>query len=124
MNHKEAYKAPFKLDDFDEETVWTVDNDMAFQFIEDVLSLTIKLAIVSYLNEDYTDKSLFANYKLSYDNNAQHIIATSLDNTSEKTIINIRGWGNLIGIGGLNLHPSKAAKIQDDFANWIIERLS
>jgi len=36
----------------------------------------------------------------------------------------IRGWGYLIGTGGLNLSAEKAAKIQDDFGNWIVETLS
>ena len=39
-------------------------------------------------------------------------------------IMLIRGWGYLIGTGGLNLSADKAAKIQDDFGNWIVETLS
>lgn len=34
------------------------------------------------------------------------------------------GWGYLIGTGGLNLSAEEAAKIQDDFGNWIVETLS
>lgn len=36
----------------------------------------------------------------------------------------VRGWGYLIGVGGLNLPADKAAKIQDDFGNWIIKTLN
>jgi hypothetical protein len=34
----------------------------------------------------------------------------------------IRGWGNLIGRGGLNLPITKAKKIQDNFADWIYKK--
>lgn len=40
-----------------------------------------------------------------------------------KLFITIRGWGNLTGIGGYNFDGEKAAKIQDDFRDWIIYRL-
>lgn len=36
----------------------------------------------------------------------------------------VRGWGYLIGTGGLNLSAEEATKIQDDFGNWIVETLS
>lgn len=39
-------------------------------------------------------------------------------------IMLVRGWGYLIGTGGLNLSAEEAAKIQDDFGNWIVETLS
>lgn len=39
-------------------------------------------------------------------------------------IATIRGWGNLIGIGALNLDGETAAKIQDEFANFVIQRLT
>jgi hypothetical protein len=41
-----------------------------------------------------------------------------------KLFITIRGWGNLTGIGGYNFDEEKASKIQDDFRDWIIEKLS
>jgi len=36
----------------------------------------------------------------------------------------IRGWGNLTGIGGYNFDSEKASKIQDDFRDWIIYKLT
>ena len=36
----------------------------------------------------------------------------------------IRGWGYLTGIGALNLPEDEAIKIQDDFANFVIETLN
>lgn len=41
-----------------------------------------------------------------------------------KLLITIRGWGNLTGIGGYNFDGDKAAKIQDDFRDWIIYKLT
>ena len=36
----------------------------------------------------------------------------------------IRGWGHLIGTGGLHLNDEDAAKIQDDFGQYIIDTLN
>lgn len=36
----------------------------------------------------------------------------------------VRGWGHLIGCGGLNLPGDLAAKIQDEFIDYIINRLN
>lgn len=41
-----------------------------------------------------------------------------------KLLILIRGWGNLTGIGAHNFPVEKAAKIQDDFAAWVIYKLT
>lgn len=35
----------------------------------------------------------------------------------------VRGWGYLTGTGGLNLDPDEAAKIQDDFASFVVNCL-
>ncbi len=35
----------------------------------------------------------------------------------------VRGWGYLTGTGGLSLHPDDAAKIQDDFASFVVNCL-
>lgn len=41
----------------------------------------------------------------------------------EKPILLIRGWGHLIGVGGLNLPGEQAAKIQNDFGEWVVKKL-
>lgn len=55
----------------------------------------------------------------------------SIDPNDECMILNnnipfimIRGWGNLTGIGGYNFDMEKASKIQDDFRDWIIYKLT
>ncbi len=35
----------------------------------------------------------------------------------------IRGWGELISTGGQNLDMKEAAKIQDEFTDWIYNTL-
>lgn len=37
--------------------------------------------------------------------------------------ISIRGWGKLTGVGGCNLEEEIACKVQDDFADWIIQKI-
>ena len=39
-------------------------------------------------------------------------------------IILIRGWGNLTGVGAMNLSVEEASNIQDTFADFIVERLN
>ena len=41
-----------------------------------------------------------------------------------KEVISIRGWRYLTGMGGMKLDESLAAKLQDDFAEWVIEKIS
>jgi hypothetical protein len=41
-----------------------------------------------------------------------------------RLFIVIRGWGNLTGCGSHNFSGEKAAQIQDDFRNWLIDKLS
>lgn len=38
-------------------------------------------------------------------------------------IMVLRGWGHLTGCGALNLPSEEAAKIQDDFGEWIVKKL-
>lgn len=46
-----------------------------------------------------------------------------IDSTRNPVII-MRGWGYLTGVGGLNLAPKQAAKIQDELQGWILKRLN
>lgn len=32
-----------------------------------------------------------------------------------------RGWGHLTGVGGLNLDEPVAARVQDEFVEWIVD---
>lgn len=57
--------------------------------------------------------------KLSIDANDECMILNN-----DIPFIMIRGWGNLTGIGGYNFDLEKASKIQDDFRDWIIYKLT
>jgi len=48
---------------------------------------------------------------------------TEIFNNGE-LFITIRGWGNLTGTGAHNFDTEKAKKIQDDFRDWIIYKIS
>jgi hypothetical protein len=41
-----------------------------------------------------------------------------------KPFITIRGWGNLTSSYACNFTEEKASKIQNDFRDWVIEKLS
>ena len=43
---------------------------------------------------------------------------------NDELFITIRGWGTLKGIGAHNFPAEKATKIQDDFRDWIIQKLN
>jgi hypothetical protein len=65
------------------------------------------------------------------DNEPIDELKLSIDTNDETMILNdglpfilIRGWGNLTGIGGYNFDLEKASKIQDDFRDWIIYKLT
>lgn len=61
--------------------------------------------------------------------NSETVKSSILPTRLEKNIITlqggitleVRGWGYLTGV--LKLSPQKAAKIQDDFAQWVFNRL-
>lgn len=41
-----------------------------------------------------------------------------------KAFLVVRGWGHLIGSGGLALSAEKATSIQEEFAKFVMSRLS
>lgn len=41
----------------------------------------------------------------------------------QNATIVIRGWGHLIGTGGLHLPEEEAAQIQDSFQEWVANKL-
>lgn len=72
-----------------------------------------KQIIVDILN-GMTDKSVKREVK--YDGAGQ----VSIDGIN---VMVISGWGYLTGYGALNLPDHEAAKIQDDFGEWIVKKL-
>lgn len=103
---KKYYKFPLKYDGHG--YIWTSDNRMALQsFISDNDTQTI----VDILN-DRVKKKCNARFEDGY------IVINGY-----KCLL-VRGWGMLTGIGAYNLKIDNAAKIQDEFANWCVNKLS
>ena len=73
--------------------------------------------------QDRVIKSLNSNKHEPVDELNLSLKCIEIKNNS-KLFITIRGWGNLTGTGAHNFPVEKAVKIQDDFAAWIIYKLS
>ncbi len=113
---KDVYKFPFVKDKF----IPTKINDsnsngnFVFEFLFDSkekIDLTL-----SVINGDTTFESL----DLKFFRKGVHIYGVN----SRIPYIRIRGWGNLTGIGAMNLSAEEAANIQDTLADYIVEQLN
>lgn len=93
---------------------------LAFTFENRVLSEGDRLSIVERLNDEF-DPYTIPPGELSYLNGEIHFTSTT---GHISRWINIRGWGTLVGEHNLQLPTSKAAKLQEKFAEFIIDRLS
>jgi len=123
MNWQEAYELPLKLWGVGQTKVFTAENNMAFDFMFEMfrdeypkmrlISDENKLDIVALINGE---KKGAIEGEVTYDREQQTI------NVDGNVILIIRGWGHLTGT--LNLQPEKAAFLQDEFAKYIVEKLS
>ena len=117
------YKQPFHRAKYGT-WVYDIQGNFVFQFERDYDNkgnyikgqLELEDEVISSLNsEEHKPISLL---KLRiYKDDPNQILNNELE------FITIRGWGNLTGVGAHNLPAEQAAKIQDDFANWIIWKL-
>ena len=125
MNFKDVYKLPLeKYEGMDK--VFHANGHMAFDFLrrykgedEDIVHVAeeSQKKIVNILNGDDSQN---IEHPLKYEDG---YISIKREDKWFKIML-VRGWGYLIGTGGLNLSAEEAAKIQDDFGNWIVETLS
>lgn len=129
-NFKEVYKFPLKNVEVCPFMVMTADNQRAFDFewqawptYEKGLGIDGKSIhdIIAKLNGD--GSIILENY-YNFSYNDGEIWAFSAKAKKKKHIMLIRGWGHLIGTGGLHLKDEDAAKIQDDFGKFIVETLN
>lgn len=119
MDFKQIYCTPFNTSAASAYSmVFSINNNHAFD-IEDTLNDEDKQTIIKILN---SSSSMFKLTNLHYDKNSQFIY--QIVKGKRKNILQVRGWGHLIGIGGLKLPELEAIKIQDNFANWIIKKLT
>ena len=107
------YTRPFKMYEYGRQ-VYDAKDNFVFQF-EKVVSKELQQEAIFSLNA--LDNEPINELKLSV------LDAIEILNDGQKFIC-IRGWGNLTGTGGYHFTSEKASKIQDDFRDWIIYKLS
>ena len=113
MNFKEAYKFPLHADDFFPIKAWTADNQNAFDMSRNVTIVGLQNLCSTINGEtEYEGRHTF------------HYEDGKVFDENGKPLLRLRGWGYLTGSGGLNLSPNEAIQIQDDFGNYITQRLN
>lgn len=110
LTFKDVYKLPLKIDKHCPFYTYSANGVMTFDnLIEEEDTLNDILAI---LNGDV--KTFITNEVTYYRGEIK------IDN---KPIFEVRGWGYLTGHCTLRLSYDEAAKIQDDFGNWVVNKL-
>lgn len=94
------------------------DREMAFNWLAK-LDSEKRRDIIHKINGDFIvlkfkQKFFYREDKICYINNKGDI----------QPLFLVRGWGHLTGGGGYNLPPKEAARIQDEFAEYIVEQLN
>ena len=106
------YTRPFKMYEYGRQ-VYDAKDNFVFEF-EKGVSKELQQEVIFSLNA--LDKEPI--YRLQITFFEDRIL------NDNKSIICIRGWGNLTGVGGYNFDSEKALKIQDDFRDWIVYKIS
>ena len=112
MDFKEIYKLPFRVI-IDGMCAMSANGVKTFTAFDPASQKELK-RIIDILNGDSTFK---------YDRNS---IKAEKDviYINKESIVLVRGWGHLTGSGGLGMKPNDAAKLQDEFIEWIINTIS
>lgn len=105
------FKMPLQLDDMGM-YVFDAEGKMCLQFITNI-SEEIKQAIVDKINGNPTTVNT---PEITYKETEYFAF--------DECIMLQRGWGYLTGTGSLNLKPEEAVKIQDDFAQFVIDKIN
>lgn len=108
---KDVYEKPFIVDKFSR--VKDSKGNFIFQFIVD-LEDKVDL-IISVINEEATLKNIERDV-FTFDRGVVKY--------GDLGIILIRGWGNLTGIGGMNLSTEEAENIQNTLGWHIVKMLN
>lgn len=110
LTFKDVYQLPLREDEFGMCYIWSANNVMTFnKLFSNEEIITELLAII---NGESNKK---VHQDVTYDDGFIKIAGCP--------IFLLRGWGHLTGCGALNLPAEKAAKIQDDFGNWVVNKL-
>lgn len=126
-NFNDVYKLPLHADEYLPSMVWTADRNSAFDFVTGTNdNIEVDEFITLETTNQYLDvinckqKSHFEHTFVYEDSYIYWIDGEG----NRNPVISIRGWGHLISPGGLNLSIEDAIKIQDDFGNYIVEKLN
>lgn len=113
---QQAYPTPMVVDDFDIYVFGGEDkNRMVFNVItsDKELQDVIRQALLKYNGVEQSitfDKDFYVNgLYVAYGN---------------QNLLRVRGWGYLIGIGGLHLDEDTAIKVQDTFLKQFVEKVN
>lgn len=110
--YKDVYTFPLRIVSHSN---WVYDDghNFVFQFeIDDEEKQQFLLDVING-NQSLKNPDLFFRHEDGY-----------IYDNKDREVILIRGWGNLTGIGAMNLPPEEAANIQDTFAEFIVEQLN
>lgn len=111
ITFKDVYKPPFRVDEFCPINVRSSNNVMTFTYFrynQDDLK-----EMVAILNGE-SEKRITDNVR--YENTVIYI--------DDCPVLRVRGWGHLTGCGAMNLPVEVAVKIQDDFGEWVVNKLT
>lgn len=106
----EVWKLPLHIDEYSSVYAWSDNGVMALTFDTDEDSL-IK-AVVDRINDKTCEIS--GKWERS---------GTTFYRDGEPVFI-VRGWGHLVGGGALSLPQKEAARIQDEFCDYILMQLT
>lgn len=115
--HSDVWVAPFKLDEYGESYVFDANGQMALMFYDDdddqctPLDSQSRHKVVDILNGAKNDFPILLEYYQG-----------EIINENGEYVFCIRGWGHLTST--LNLNNAEAARIQDDFGNYIVNKLN
>lgn len=124
LTWRDVYKPPFHLMKYSSSWLNSSNGTQSITFNTDLVYDNKPFIdyIIAKLNGEKEIKSDIDRSKYVYGLDIGEIF---VENESLKQKIGIiRGWGHLIGCGALNLDPDHAAKIQDSFAQWVIDTLN
>ena len=110
--YKEVYQFPLRLAKYGS---WVYDEKSNFVFQFEIKNKEKRQLLLDVINGEkklYNPDAVF-----------HHEDGYILTDKSVEVIL-IRGWGNLTGIGAMNLSGEEAANIQDTFAEFIVEQLN
>ena len=119
---RKYFKFPLQMDDYCNIKVFTNDHKMAFDWCIN-LPIETKQTIINKINgtenakiidKEFWYEDCFIYCKQTYYNG--EIITFKM--------LRVRGWGMLTGIGGHNIPPTVALKIQNDFAEHCVNMLN